>query len=183
MPITAADQAFLQMIARKKVVTDAEARESMDAIGQQVGSFGEDDLKETVKALNKKLAAQDLAIRGCYGGSADAPVVHLALVNLASDDVAKLQGDSLDEKEVDALKRVLEALAKGDDYAVARDDLPAQKGKLSSAAFEAFCDGLLRDRWLAMASKTDLTFGPRAYLELSDVLRGHGVDVPQMVSY
>mmetsp|Transcript_11907 Transcript_11907/g.36692 ORF Transcript_11907/g.36692 Transcript_11907/m.36692 type:complete len:184 (+) Transcript_11907:940-1491(+) len=183
MPITASDQAFLQLLAQRKVMTESEAQESMDAVGQQLGSFGEDGgLRATIVALNKKLALQDLQIRGYYAGTSDAPVIYMALVNLASDDIAKAQGDTLSENEVETLKRLLAVLGGADDDTVEYEALRKERGKLGPGAFDAFCADLVEKRWLNR-DHDNITYGPRSYLELSDVLRTHGADVPQMVNY
>jgi hypothetical protein len=197
-PITAADQAFLQLLSQRKVLTEADALEAMDAVGSKLGGFGSvdaggsgdprADLRATLANLNRKLASSDLQIRGYYaaGGDDDGdgpPTVQIALINLASDDVAKLAGASQKEEEIACLKTVLKALAanEGTDLAELRKDA---RGKLSAAAFDAFAADLVRGRWLDVdGASQEVTYGPRAILELADVLRGHGAEVPQMVNY
>ena len=39
-PITAADQAFLQLLTQRKVLEESEALEAMDAVGSKLGGFG-----------------------------------------------------------------------------------------------------------------------------------------------
>ena len=107
-PITAADQAFLQLLTQRKVLEESEALEAMDAVGQD-GGFGafdaggsgdaRADLRATLANLNRKLASADLQIRGYYADHSEEdgdgpPKIHIALINLASDDVAKLTGAS-----------------------------------------------------------------------------------------
>ena len=100
-PITAADQAFLQLLTQRKVLEESEALEAMDAVGSKLGGFGafdaggsgdaRADLRATLANLNRKLASADLQIRGYYadGGEDDEgpPKIHIALINLASDAV------------------------------------------------------------------------------------------------
>ena len=57
------------------------------------------------------------------------------------------------------------------------------RGKLSAAAFDAFVTDLVNGRWLEVGDEGEVAYGPRAILELADVLRGHGAEVPQMVNY
>ena len=57
------------------------------------------------------------------------------------------------------------------------------RGKLSAAAFDAFVSDLVNGRWLELGDDGEVAYGPRAILELADVLRGHGAEVPQMVYY
>ena len=71
-PITAADQAFLQLLTQRKVLEESEALEAMDAVGSKLGGFGafdaggsgdaRADLRATLANLNRKLASADLQI-------------------------------------------------------------------------------------------------------------------------
>ena len=128
-PITAADQAFLQLLTQRKVLEESEALEAMDAVGSKLGGFGafdaggsgdaRADLRATLANLNRKLASADLQIRGYYADHSEEdgdgpPKIHIALINLASDDVAKLTGASQKEEEITCLKSILKALASND---------------------------------------------------------------------
>ena len=193
-PITAADQAFLQLLTQRKVLEESEALEAMDAVGSKLGGFGafdaggsgdaRADLRATLANLNRKLASADLQIRGYYGDNDDEgpPKIHIALINLASDDVAKLTGASQKEEEITCLKSILKALASSEGAELAELRKGA-RGKLSAAAFDAFVSDLVNGRWLELGDEGEVAYGPRAILELADVLRGHGAEVPQMVNY
>ena len=196
-PITAADQAFLQLLTQRKVLEESEALEAMDAVGSKLGGFGafdaggsgdaRADLRATLANLNRKLASADLQIRGYYAdGGEDSdegpPKIHIALINLASDDVAKLTGASQKEEEITCLKSILKALA-SNEGAELSELRKGARGKLSAAAFDAFVADLVNGRWLDVGDEGEVAYGPRAILELADVLRGHGAEVPQMVNY
>ena len=49
-----------------------------------------------------------------------------------------------------------------------------------AAAFDAFVTDLVNGRWLELGDEGEVAYGPRAILELADVLRGHGAEVPQI---
>ena len=196
-PITAADQAFLQLLTQRKVLEESEALEAMDAVGSKLGGFGafdaggsgdaRADLRATLANLNRKLASADLQIRGYYADHSEEdgdgpPKIHIALINLASDDVAKLTGASQKEEEITCLKSILKALASSEGAELAELRKGA-RGKLSAAAFDAFVTNLVNGRWLEVGDEGEVAYGPRAILELADVLRGHGAEVPQMVNY
>ena len=196
-PITAADQAFLQLLTQRKVLEESEALEAMDAVGSKLGGFGafdaggsgdaRADLRATLANLNRKLASADLQIRGYYADNSEEddagpPKIHIALINLASDDVAKLTGASQKEEEITCLKSILKALASSEGAELSELRKGA-RGKLSAAAFDAFVADLVNGRWLEVGDDGEVAYGPRAILELADVLRGHGAEVPQMVNY
>ena len=195
-PITAADQAFLQLLTQRKVLEESEALEAMDAVGSKLGGFGafdaggsgdaRADLRATLANLNRKLASADLQIRGYYAESSEddegPPKIHIALINLASDDVAKLTCASQKEEEITCLKSILKALASSEGAELSELRKGA-RGKLSAAAFDAFVSDLVNGRWLEVGDEGEVAYGPRAILELADVLRGHGAEVPQMVNY
>ena len=145
------------------------------------------DLRATLANLNRKLASADLQIRGYYADHSEEdgdgpPKIHIALINLASDDVAKLTGASQKEEEITCLKSILKALASSEGAELAELRKGA-RGKLSAAAFDAFVTDLVNGRWLELGDEGEVAYGPRAILELADVLRGHGAEVPQMVNY
>ena len=102
--------------------------------------------------------------------------------HLASDDVAKLTGASQKEEEITCLKSILKALASSEGAELSELRKGA-RGKLSAAAFDAFVADLVNGRWLEVGDEGEVAYGPRAILELADVLRGHGAEVPQMVNY
>ncbi len=196
-PITAADQAFLQLLTQRKVLEESEALEAMDAVGSKLGGFGafdaggsgdaRADLRATLANLNRKLASADLQIRGYYADHSEEdgdgpPKIHIALINLASDDVAKLTGASQKEEEITCLKSILKALAANEGAELAELRKGA-RGKLSAAAFDAFGADPVNGRWVEVGDEGEVAYGPRAILELADVLRGHGAEVPQMVNY
>ena len=196
-PITAADQAFLQLLTQRKVLEESEALEAMDAVGSKLGGFGafdaggsgdaRADLRATLANLNRKLASADLQIRGYYADHSEEdgdgpPKIHIALINLASDDVAKLTGASQKEEEITCLKSILKALASSEGAELSELRKGA-RGKLSAAAFDGFVADLVNGRWLELGDEGEVAYGPRAILELADVLRGHGAEVPQMVNY
>ena len=171
--------------------------EAMDAVGSKLGGFGafdaggsgdaRADLRATLANLNRKLASADLQIRGYYADHSEEdgdgpPKIHIALINLASDDVAKLTGASQKEEEITCLKSILKALASSEGAELSELRKGA-RGKLSAAAFDAFVSDLVNGRWLELGDEGEVAYGPRAILELADVLRGHGAEVPQMVNY
>ena len=136
--------------------------------------------------MNKELKAMDLEIRGYYTGERvdDVDVKALALINLVSDDVAKVEGGRLKPEEVELFKKILASIAKSEDQAVPIDELRDGKGKLTNPQFDAFVEGLVEARWLdKKADDFDVLFGPRSFLELADVIRDHGAEVPQMINY
>ena len=143
-------------------------------------------LKDVLGDMNKELKAMDLEIRGYYTGERvdDVDVKALALINLVSDDVAKVEGGRLKPEEVELFKKILASIAKSEDQAVPIDELRDGKGKLTNPQFDAFVEGLVEARWLdKKADDFDVLFGPRSFLELADVIRDHGAEVPQMINY
>ena len=80
------------------------------------------------------------------------------------------------------LKSILKALASSEGAELSELRKGA-RGKLSAAAFDAFVSDLVNGRWLELGDDGEVAYGPRAILELADVLRGHGAEVPQMVNY
>ena len=125
------------------------------------------------------------------------------MINLVSDDVAKVEGGRLNPEEVALFKRMLATIAarssrrpffpprpprdarraaRSDDREVTLDALRDGKGKLTNPQFQAFVDDLIAARWLDQTEEV-VTYGPRSYLELADVIRSHGVEVPQMIAY
>ena len=191
-PITAADQAFLQLLTQRKVLEESEALEAMDAVGSKLGGFGafdaggsgdaRADLRATLANLNRKLASADLQIRGYYADHSEEdgdgpPKIHIALINLASDDVAKLTGASQKEEEITCLKSILKALASSEGAELAELRKGA-RGALGGG-LRRLRDDLVNGRWLELGDEGEVAYGPRAILELADVLRGHGAEVPR----
>ena len=108
----------------------------------------------------------------------------LACTKRGSDDVAKVEGGRLKPEEVELFKKILASIAKSEDQAVPIDELRDGKGKLANPQFDAFVEGLVEARWLdKKADDFDVLFGPRSFLELADVIRDHGAEVPQMINY
>ena len=58
------------------------------------------------------------------------------------------------------------------------------RGKLSAAAFDAFVTDLVNGRWLEVGDEGEVAYGPRAILELADVLlraRGGGAADSELI--
>ena len=105
------------------------------------------------------------------------------MINLTADDIAKVEGGRLKPEEVELFKRLLAAVANSADKEVPLDVLNDERGKLTTAQFDAFMNDLITSQWLAQDDELNITYGPRSYLELADDIRKHGADVPQMVTY
>lgn len=124
-----------------------------------------------------------------------------------SDDVAKVEGGRFKPEEVDLFKKMLATIAerfrvqrsplpflssprrrdaapaRSEEKEVPLDVLREGKGKLTNPQFAAFIADMVESRWLDKSDQDDVTYGPRSYLELADIIRNHGVEVPQMIAY
>ena len=64
-PITAADQAFLQLLTQRKVLEESEALEAMDAVGSKLGSQMDDNAKAAkVSPYTKRLERERAMTEG-----------------------------------------------------------------------------------------------------------------------
>ena len=97
---------------------------------------------------------------------------------------AGAKGGRLTPDEVKLFTKMLARIAAGEDHEVPIDVLRDDKGKLTNPQFAEFAKSLVDARWLAKAPDDDVvSYGPRSYLELADIIREHGVEVPQMITY
>ncbi|KAH8070934.1 hypothetical protein JL721_4852 [Aureococcus anophagefferens] len=184
-------QLFLQALTQRKVMTEDEAGKVIDEIATDVLPGRGQSLRMALADINKELKKMDLEVRGYYTGKKvkdDQGDAHdekvLALINLVSDDVAKVEGGRLTPDEVKLFTKMLARIAAGEDHEVPIDVLRDDKGKLTNPQFAEFAKSLVDARWLAKAPDDDVvSYGPRSYLELADIIREHGVEVPQMISH
>ncbi|KAH8063274.1 hypothetical protein JL722_2438 [Aureococcus anophagefferens] len=170
-------QLFLQALTQRKVMTEDEAGKVIDEIATDVLPGRGQSLRMALADINKELKKMDLEVRGYYTGKK------------VKDD----QGDAHDEKveggrltpdEVKLFTKMLARIAAGEDHEVPIDVLRDDKGKLTNPQFAEFAKSLVDARWLAKAPDDDVvSYGPRSYLELADIIREHGVEVPQMITY
>ena len=176
---------------QRKVMTEDEAGKVIDEIATDILPGRGQSLRMALADINKELKKMDLEVRGYYTGKKvkdDQGDAHdekvLALINLVSDDVAKVEGGRLTPDEVKLFTKMLARIAAGEDHEVPIDVLRDDKGKLTNPQFAEFAKSLVDARWLAKAPDDDVvSYGPRSYLELADIIREHGVEVPQMITY
>ena len=135
------------------------------------------DSETVIKQINRRLKCMDLEIRGYYVGEEKV----FGLINLVNDDVAKNDGGSLDDAQLEVFKHILKQLAENAEHKAATSDLEDHRGRLTVTKFNDLIDTLCDNQWLARDGDELLTYGARSYLELTENLRAAGAEVPQII--
>ncbi|KAJ1459669.1 hypothetical protein M885DRAFT_510851 [Pelagophyceae sp. CCMP2097] len=175
-------QTFLQVLADRKALTEKECEDVISRISASDLPMGNGKADVIIKSINTKLRFMDLEIRGYHLPNKEKMV---ALINLVEDDVSKMEGSQLSPAEVEVFKKILDVISKGDDFTASSSELSDKlrsEAKMTAGLFGAFVQTLVDKRWLDKTG-SEVSYGPRTYLELADQLRALNVTVPQMVVY
>ena len=187
-PLPRGQQLLLQRIMAAHCVTEDQANDIMESIGDDMGGL---TLVQCLRSINKGLQFFELEIVTMIGD--DGERFH-ALVNKRPCDIAKQAFPQVDHNVRAYIRLVMEALVEGP---CVRSTLVNVRGdlkdplKLDLDGADRCIQTLLEEHWLVQDSKrkgsdnyAKLKLGPRSFLELTHLLTDLGYprdELPQLV--
>ncbi|GAB5032231.1 dna repair protein nse1 [Nannochloropsis oceanica] len=182
-----ARQAFLQLLMSRKVMNQKEVEDAFAMLSETLnlrGYMAQSEIKSCLSELNKDLHECNLQIKGMLLNGTEV----YAIVNILSDEVAKLHASKMKDWEKAYFKEVIRTICENGGDPVDKDELTALRVQVGGTApytreKEAVLYLLEAEFWLQKDKHARLSLGPRTFLELSDFVRAHEMEMPQILYF